>query len=327
MNDFALVGDIGGTNARFALVRKGSVELEFIQILACADYENFEHAVKHYYQLIAQPAAKVACISFACPIGDEIKMTNNHWQFNVAQMRDSLGLTELKLLNDFTAMAYGTLFIDSDDVILLQAGSTVHQQAPRLVIGPGTGLGVASLIPIEQPSAGSDVHWQAVATEGGHISFAPQNALQMRVLENLQKHYPRVSVERILSGAGIVVLYRALCEIHQVQLVFSEAAQISAAALADTDEMAASCLTLFCQILGAVTGDMVLAQGARGGVFLCGGIPPRIKELLIDGQFCQALADKGRFSDYLSQVPVWLCDAPYPGLLGAAGALKMQNNR
>ncbi len=324
LNDFALVGDIGGTNARFALVKKGTVKLEFIKVLACADYENFNHAVSHYYQLIKQLPAQIACVSFACPIAENIEMTNNHWQFNVNEMRHRLGLKQFELLNDFTAMAYGMLFIDNDDKVLLQAGSTQHQQAPRLVIGPGTGLGVASLIPIAQSAAHCDVYWQAVPTEGGHISFAPQNALQISILQILQRQYSRVSVERILSGAGIVVLYQALCEINQSTAIYSEAAEITAAALADADEMATLCLTMFCQILAEVTGDMVLAQGARGGVFLCGGIPPRIKDFLVKSGFTQAMAEKGRFSSYLSQVPVWLCDAPYPGLLGAAAALKMQ---
>jgi len=318
---YALVGDIGGTNARFALVEKASVELSHIEILSCNDFENFDQAVAHYYQKIGIAPLDKACISFACPIGKNIKMTNNHWAFNVQAMKDSLALTQFVLLNDFTAMAYGMLFIEENEKVLLQSGSAENIDAPRLVLGPGTGLGVSCLVPSKRDD---DLSWQAIATEGGHISFAPVNELQVQILARLQQQYQRVSVERILSGDGIVALYSAICEIKSHVKKHQCAAQITSAAIANEDDMALLAMQTFCEVLGAVTGDLVLAQGARGGVYLCGGIPPRIKALIKDSNFCAAMSDKGRFNQYLSQVPVWLCDAEYPGLLGAAAALKIQ---
>ena len=319
---YALVGDIGGTNARFALVKENSVELSHVEVLSCEDFVNFDQAVACYYDKVGVSPVARACISFACPIGDDIKMTNNHWAFNVAAMQQQLGLKQFALLNDFTAMAYGMLFIENDEKLLLQAGSDKHLDNPRLVLGPGTGLGVSCLVP--QTQVDSAVSWQAVATEGGHVSFAPVNALQVKILVILQRKYQRVSVERILSGDGIVALYQAICEIKQAPASFDSAAQITGAAIANEDALAVLALEVFCEVLGAVTGDLVLAQGARGGVYLCGGIPPRIQEFLLNSNFCVSMANKGRFNQYLSQVPVWLCDAKYPGLLGAAAALKIQ---
>lgn len=337
MGYFALVGDVGGTNARFALVKQGSVELEHIQVFSCADYDNFSEAFNAYFALIEQPLVNRACVSFACPIADEISMTNNHWGFNVKEVQRQLQLQQFILLNDFTAMAYGTLFVDSQDKVLVQRGSSEYSEDSRLVIGPGTGLGVSGLVPVQ--GMAQQLSWQALTTEGGHVSFAPTNELQAQIQAILQRDYPRVSVERILSGDGILALYKALCEIKQQSVQHTSAAQVTAAAmasdmgnpcddgnesLADSDPIAELTLNTFCEVLGATTGDMVLAQGARGGVYLCGGILPRIESFFMRSHFTREMANKGRFNDYIQQVPVWLCNAQYPGLLGAAGALKMQ---
>lgn len=326
MSFYALVGDIGGTNARFALVEKGGLTLHHIEVLACQDYQNFDDALQSYYQKCAVKAPEIACISFACPIEEEIKMTNNHWAFNVEKMQKKLKLKQFKLLNDFTAMAYGTLFVADANKVLIQAGDDKYADTSRLVIGPGTGLGVSSLISVKEHSSTGSRGWQAVATEGGHMTFAPQTELELQVLQHLQAKYQRVSAERILSGDGIVALYIALCDIKKSPVQYTNAAQVTHAALAvgeQANPLAALTLHTFCEILGAVTGDLVLAQGARGGVYLCGGILPRIEAFFQQSQFTQQMCNKGRMSDYLSSVPVWLCAAKYPGLLGAAAALKL----
>ncbi len=336
MGSFALVGDIGGTNARFALVEQGTVTLSHIEVFNCDDYLNFDGAFTAYFDKIGKAAVSRACLSFACPIAADISMTNNHWSFNVAQMQKKLKLQQMLLLNDFTAMAYGTLFIDDEDKVLIQQGDVTHSNDSRLVIGPGTGLGVSGLVPINSHSVSEQLTWQALTTEGGHVSFAPTNNLQQQLLAILQQQFSRVSVERLLSGDGLLALYRAICQIQQVPVVYTSAAQVSQAAISvskkSTDMQQLSkegdpafvSLYTFCDVLGAVTGDMVLAQGSRGGVYLCGGILPKIKTFLQASGFRQAMCHKGRLSKYLEQVPVWLCDAQYPGLLGAAAALKMQ---
>lgn len=323
MNFYALVGDIGGTNARFALIEKNSVVLHHVAVLSCKDYDNFDTALQHYYQMSGVSPVEHACISFACPIEEDIQMTNNHWAFNVQKMQNKLKLKQFKLLNDFTAMAYGTLYVEENERKLIQKGVEHYSASPRLVIGPGTGLGVSSLIPFNDVSGTQN--WQATATEGGHISFAAQTDLEVQVLGKLQQRYKRVSAERILSGSGIVALYEALCEINNVAVQFENAAQVTKAALAESaksDAIALLTLNKFCEILGAVVGDIALAQGTRGGIYLCGGILPRIQNFFTESQFSQSMCNKGRMSGYLSEIPVWLCDAKYPGLVGAAGALK-----
>jgi glucokinase len=326
------VGDIGGTNARFALVEQGSVELSEIEVFRCEDYTNFDVAFAAYFEKIGKAAVTRACLSFACPIAADISMTNNHWCFNVEEMKKQLKLQQMLLLNDFTAMAYGTLFVDQKDKVLVQHGDDTHANDSRLVIGPGTGLGVSGLVPIKPSS--DKLTWQALTTEGGHVSFAPANELQQKILDVLQQQFSRVSVERLLSGDGLYAIYVAICQIQKESIVHMTAAQVSQAAIAlqagsgdgdDQFDPALKSLSVFCEVLGAVTGDMVLAQGSRGGVYLCGGILPRIKEFLLASNFRQAMCDKGRLSNYLEQVPVWLCDAQYPGLLGAAAALKIQS--
>lgn len=336
MSFYALVGDIGGTNARFALIEKDSVELFHVEVFSCADYANFDAAFEAYFLKVGQPRVSRACLSFACPIAADITMTNNHWGFNVAQMRSQLGLEEMRLLNDFTAMAYGTLYVSDDDKVMVQEGSSTHVSDSRLVIGPGTGLGVSGLVPICSNAQSESVSWQALTTEGGHVSFAPVNQLQSEILAVLQQQFDRVSVERILSCDGLLALYKAICAIKQVPAMHSTPAQVSSAALqaherkglenlSQQEDTAWLSLETFCQILGAVAGDMVLAQGSRGGVYLCGGILPRIKEFLLASGFRKEMCNKGRLSQYLEQTPVWLCDAEYPGLLGAAAALKFQS--
>ncbi|MFC6673023.1 glucokinase [Marinobacterium aestuariivivens] len=313
MSEYALVGDIGGTNARLALVRPGSVELESIRTLACADYANLDEACLAYLAEVGVAAVDRACLAFACPVqGEQIRMTNNHWAFSRTEMQQRLGLEQFRLLNDFTAMALGMLHVRDDELVAVGGGESLAG-SPRLVIGPGTGLGVSALVP-----AGSD--WVPLSTEGGHVSFAPTDEVEVAVWRQLREQFGRVSVERILCGQGLVNLYRALAGYRALPAQFSEPAEITTAGLAG-DALARETLSRFCRILGEQAGDAVLTIGARGGVYLCGGILPRIRDFFLASAFREGFEAKGRFVDYLRSVPVWLCTADYPGLLGAAAGL------
>jgi len=314
MNDFALVGDIGGTNARLALVKPGSVQLEAVRTLACADYENLDAACFAYLAEAGVAGVDRACLAFACPVQDEwIRMTNNHWAFHRQEMQQQLGLSQLRLLNDFTAMALGMLHTDASDLQPVGGGESL-EGAPRLVIGPGTGLGVSALVP-----AGEE--WIPLATEGGHVGFAPTDEVEVSVWRHLKERYGRVSVERILCGQGLVDLYRALAAYHSQPAPLTQPAEITAAALAG-EALADETLSRFCRILGEQAGDAVLTLGARGGVYLCGGILPRVRDYLLASDFRKGFESKGRFVDYMRQVPVWLCTADMPGLVGAAAGLE-----
>ncbi len=313
MSEYALVGDIGGTNARLALVKPGSVELEHIRTLACADYENLDAACKDY---LAEAGVRVkrACLAFACPVqGEQIRMTNNHWAFSRSAVQQTLELDQLRLLNDFTAMALGMLHVKPEELVAIGGGRSLEGSA-RLVIGPGTGLGVSALVP-----AGAD--WVPLSTEGGHVSFAPTDELEVAVWRSLKEQFGRVSVERILCGQGLVNLYRAIAQYRSLPAPLSVPAEITAAGLGG-DELAEETLARFCRILGEQAGDAVLTIGGRGGVYLCGGILPRMRDFLLSSAFREGFEAKGRFVRYMGEVPVWLCTAEYPGLLGAAAGLE-----
>jgi len=314
MSQYALVGDIGGTNARFALIKPGTVALERVQTLQCADYGNIDAACRAYFEWAGIDGVSRACLAFACPVeGEEIRMTNNHWHFSRQQLADQLRLDQLKLVNDFTAMALGMLYVGEDERIAIGGGESLPGAA-RLVIGPGTGLGVSGLV-----KANDD--WIPLSTEGGHISFAPDDDTDLALLLWLRERFGRVSVERILCGQGLLNLYQALCEIRGHAVNCQTPAEVSLSALHGTEHMAEEALSRFCHILGRVAGDNTLTLGARGGVYLCGGILPKVQEFLLQSDFRRGFEDKGRFVEYMKQVPVWLCTAENPGLIGAAAAL------
>lgn len=310
----ALVGDIGGTNARFALVEAGTTTLEHIEVLPCRDYDNLDAAVQDYLARAGGPDLREACLAFACPVRDEhIKLTNAHWAFGKQAMREMLGLKVFKVVNDFTAMALGVPEVADERRVQL-GGTAPLSGAPVLVIGPGTGLGVGGLV----PAAGG---WVPLATEGGHVDLIATDAREMAILQKLQVRFGRVSAERALCGEGLENLYRALREINGLPDQVLTASEITRLALAGQDDLAEATLDLFCALLGRVAGNAALTLGALGGVFLCGGILPRILEYVRHSRFRACFEDKGRMRAYLEPVPVWLVTEPYTGLLGAAAAL------
>ncbi|GEK47166.1 glucokinase [Bisbaumannia pacifica] len=311
----ALIGDIGGTNARFALVTLGGFEPHDILSLPCADYSGLVEAVNDYLTRVGATGAQApreACLAFACPIrGDRIKMTNNHWAFSRREAQQALGLTLFKVINDFTAQALGVPHVTESDLVEVQPGEALPHTA-RLVIGPGTGLGVAGLFPGRRA-------WIPLPTEGGHVTFAPTDEREQNLLRHFRNRYGRVSVERILCGQGLLDLYLAHCSLKGAPPRYANPAEVSEAAGADP--VARDTLLRFLKILGDVCGDAALTMGARGGVYLCGGILPRLLEWLPRSRFREAFAAKGRMGDYTGAIPVQVVTAAWPGLLGAAEAL------
>ncbi|MCG6658089.1 glucokinase [Halomonas campisalis] len=311
----ALIGDIGGTNARFALVTPGTFEPEDILSLPCADYPGLVEAVTDYLArvgAVGERAPREACLAFACPIrGDRVTMTNNHWSFSRAEAQQALGLTLFKVINDFTAQALGVPHVAAADLVEVQPGEAIPHAA-RLVIGPGTGLGVAGLFPGRHA-------WIPLPTEGGHVTFAPTDEREQNLLRHFRNRYGRVSVERILCGQGLLDLYLAHCSLKGAPPRYATPSEVSGAA--GDDPVARDTLLRFLKILGDVCGDAALTLGARGGVSLCGGILPRLLDWLPQSRFCEAFAAKGRMSPYTAAIPIHVVTAPWPGLLGAAEAL------
>ncbi|MCH4813015.1 glucokinase [Vreelandella neptunia] len=312
----ALIGDIGGTNARLALVAPGEVTPHDIINLPCADYPGVIEAVQDYLNRVGATgdnAPQEACLAFACPVhAERVKMTNNHWDFLKSDVQQQLNLSLFKVINDFTAQALGVPHVAASDLVEVQPGKS-QGHATRLVIGPGTGLGVAGVFPGQHA-------WIPLPTEGGHVTFAPTDDTERAILDIFKQRRTRISVERILCGQGLLELYQAYCTLEGMEPRFTSPAEVTTAAN-QGDSLATAALLRFLKILGDVCGDATLTMGARGGVYLCGGILPRLLEWLPKSDLRAAFVNKGRMGTYNADIPIWVVTAPWTGLLGAAEAL------
>ncbi|HET8818775.1 MAG TPA: glucokinase [Xanthomonadaceae bacterium] len=316
--DLALIADIGGTNARFALADLSAREPGILQpaSLCNADFASLQHAASHYLQSVgARP--KRAAIAVASPIaGDDIHLTNRAWSFGREELRMALGLDELRLLNDFGAIGWAVPALHADERIALYGRITEPMVGPITLIGPGTGLGVGLLVGSEADG------WRVVETEGGHVSFAPQGDEEQLIARWFTARHGRVSNERVLCGKGLSQVDAILrgAAIGQA-LQLREPADIVEAALGATDVSARRALARFCAVLGSVAGDCALVHGART-VVIAGGMVPRFVPFLRSSAFRERFLAKGRFAAWLESVAIHVITHPHPGLLGAAVALR-----
>jgi glucokinase len=311
--NFDLVGDIGATNARFALVNGDGTLLRGAD-LSCSDHATIADAVASYLANVEGVAPVRAILAVATtPRGDNVTFTNNPWSFSIADLRERLGVQQLQIINDFQANALALPHLRAGDVSQVGGGAVVDG-APMGVLGPGSGLGVSAAV-----RAGT--HYQAIAGEGGHVTMAPADAHESAVLDLIRARYGHVSAERVLSGPGLVNLYRALCEIdHKVPAELS-AEKITEAGAAGACDYAGAAVGMFCAMLGTVAGNLALTLGARGGVYIAGGIVPKLGEAFARSTFRERFEDKGRFFDYLAAVPTFVITRPHAALLGAAQLL------
>ncbi|MFP5428512.1 MAG: glucokinase [Gammaproteobacteria bacterium] len=310
-----LVGDIGGTNARFALWRDN--QLHAVQVLATADYTSPEQAIEAYLreQGIARGGLAAVCLAVAGPVdGDEFRFTNNHWRLSRKAFCQTLQVEHLQLINDFSAMALGMTRL-RDGEFRQVCGGAGDPSRPALVIGPGTGLGVGSLLRL------GEQRWLALPGEGGHVDLPVGNAREAAIHQEIHRQIGHVSAETVLSGGGLVRLYQAICALDGDVQRHKTPAEITDAALAG-EPRALAVVEQFCRFLGRVAGNNVLTLGARGGVYIVGGVIPRFAELFLRSGFAASFADKGCMSGYFSGVPVWLVTAEFSGLLGAGVALQ-----
>jgi glucokinase len=306
--ELALVGDIGGTNARFGLALPGTTRVESIREYHVADFPRCLDAIAAYLKAVGQEPPARAAIAVAGPVIDgAIDFTNSDWVLSEVDLR-GMGLAKARLINDFAALAYATGRLEARDLHPLGHRAEGQPDGTRVVLGPGTGFGVSAL-------AGGVV----VASEGGHAAFAPGDEIEDEVLRLLRADYGRVSIERVLSGPGICGLHRCLARIAGRTVETHDPAAITRAALAG-DPASLDTLMRFCGILGAVAGDLALTFGATGGVFIAGGIPPRILDLLDASTFRERFEDKGRFQGYLADIPTQVILHPHAALVGAAQA-------
>lgn len=308
-----LIADIGGTNARFALAfPDGRIGSECI--LSGADYPDLIQAAAAYLREVAGPRPRRAAVAVATPIsGDWIQFTNSPWSFSTEAARQALGLEQLLIINDFTALALALPLLGPDERRQVSEGTAV-EKAPIGLIGPGTGLGVSGLV-------WSGHHWIPLETEGGHVTFSACDEREWAIYRVLQRRFDHVSPERLLSGPGLVNLYTALAELEGWSAEDLVPADITDRALTGSCRHCVEVLELFCGMLGTAAGNLALTLGARGGVYIGGGIVPRLGDFFDRSAFRARFEAKGRFSDYLATIPSWVITAVNPALRGVAAAL------
>jgi glucokinase len=312
-----LVADIGGTNARFALADLDATTpllAGSTRAFPVVEFSSLGEAAQYYLDQIGVSTTKGVFAVAGRVDGDEARITNHPWVISRKRTAKMLGFEQLHLINDFAAQAMAIRLLQPQDVVQVGGASwrpaALDQPRNYAVIGPGTGLGVGGLII-------RNGRCYPLETEGGHVSFPPGTPEEIRILEILSQQYGRVSNERLICGPGLVNIHRALSEIAGSDPGPLQPADITARAAAG-DSRAARTIDLFCAIFGAIAGDLVLIQGAWDGVFLTGGLVPKVLDSLQHSGFRQRFENKGRFSAILSRVPSLAVMHPQAGLLGAA---------
>lgn len=317
-----VTADIGGTHARFAIasIEGGRVaDLSAPVTLRTAEHASVQAAWEEFGRSIDEPLPREIAIAFAGPVGsDFLKLTNSPWVIDPASLGDDLGVERYTVLNDFGAVGHAVAALDSRAFTHVCGPDTnLPKQGVVTILGPGTGLGVAML-------SRTTKEYQVFETEGGHVDFAPLDAVEDRLLVELRRSFGRVSVERLLSGRGLVHIYEALGAIGNRQLAIGDEKQLWAAAMDGADGPAAAALDRLCLILGAVAGDFALAHGAAA-VVIGGGLGLRLAGHLPRSGFRNRFIAKGRFEGRMAEIPVKLINHAQPGLFGAAAAFARQH--
>lgn len=310
-----LIADIGGTNARFAIANEDKPGFISEQTYSCADFNTATAAIHHYLDHIGLHKLQSICLAVAGPVVNEtVRLTNNSWTLSVDELRQSFNVDNVRLLNDFEAIAYSLPFISREKLLTIGPVEPCLLESAHYtiaVIGAGTGLGAAGLIRHRD-------NYIAIVGEASHVGFSPETTEQEKILAVLRDRFGRVSCERLVSGTGLENLYRALIEIGGVTATPLSAAEIMRANMNGNNPLATKSVALFYQILGQIAGDLVLTLGANKGVYLAGGITQRYPEQLAKSGFRSSFESKGRHQNLMKSIPTQLITHREPGLLGAA---------
>lgn len=314
-----LLGDVGGTNARWAWQAFAGAPITHASSLPASDFATIGDCIRAFLVRQSLPAPRQAAFGIATAVTtDEVRMTNHSWSFSIDALRAELGVHRLVVLNDFEALAHAVPGLGADTLLGVGKGRAVPDTA-LAVIGPGTGLGVSGLLPDGRGG------WRVIAGEGGHVTLAAATAREACVLAALRERFGHVSAERALSGPGLVNLYEAVCAVDGTAARTLQPADVMTGAFGDEgatlDPRCSDAVTLFAALLGSVAGNLALTLGARGGVFIGGGIVPRLGDRFARLPFRSSFEDKGRFREYLQAIPTWVITADSPALVGAARAL------
>jgi glucokinase len=310
-----LAADVGGTYARVGLVqgaRGAAAKVLAYRKYACADYPTLAAILSDF---IAKEASglhldrcALACAGYV--LDGTVINYNLPWKVSLAELRSALGIQDMSVINDFEAVAHAARFVDPANTLLLAGPES--GTGPLIVVGPGTGLGSAVCIPGRRGAT-------VLATEAGQTSLAPGNAREREILDRLARDGDYVSYERLLCGPGMCTLYRVLSEMRGAKATLDTPEEVTLAAMQASDSVALETLHIFCALLGGFVGNMALLYGAKGGVYLTGGILPGMREFLVKSQFVNRFLDKGRMRAFLERVPVRLMEHGQLGVIGAAG--------
>lgn len=316
----ALIADIGGTNVRFALAGADG-KTNNVSVLPCSDYPDLLSAVIAYLDGIAAAnRPDRGAFAIACPVtGDQVQVTNLPWSFSIDDLRRQLGFETLEVINDFTAIAYALPRLPAEDRWQI-GGGTADDESPIAVLGPGTGLGVSALVPV-------DGGWTALETEGGHVTLAAVDEREAQVIDALRSQFGHVSAERVLSGPGLLNLYETLSALAGVVAGPLTPEAVTSQGLANTDPLCAQAIDMFCAMLGTVASNLALSLGARGGVYIAGGIVPSLGNAFARSGFRDRFEKKGRFSAYLAKIPTFVIVHPHPAFVGLCAILERKTAR
>lgn len=307
MTEHVLLADVGGTNVRFAVLTDGAIgTIEHIRV---ADHPQFDDALAAYFEGHSGRAAPRKAIFAVAGVveGGRCVMTNSPWIVGAGELRARFGFADVRLLNDFQAVAWSLPHLAAEDLRQIGGGEP-KADALKLALGPGTGLGVAAYVPVQ----GGLV----LGTEGGHASLPGGSTREDAVVTVLRRKFGHVSIERVLSGPGLVNLYRAIATLDGVTVPERSSHDIREAAIAGTCAVSCAALELFCAWLGEVTGNFALSLGAQGGVYIGGGFVPKMRDELLHSQFRARFDGKGRMSDYIKAIPVYLIGHDDPAFIG-----------
>jgi glucokinase len=305
--DYILLGDIGATNARFALLSNGN--LSAISSIEVAKFEQFTDVLaifikKHY----RQTQIHQALLAIAGPVkGERVALTNASWVIDISELRTVFDL-QARIVNDFEAVALSLPSLTSTDLVGIGGGRS-ESGAPMAVLGPGSGLGVACLVDHSDRRL-------VVGSEGGHATLAPTCEQEDRIVDHLRERFGHVSIERVISGSGLENIYQAIAALEGLEIPPRNAAEITKNALSGECQLAKRSLQAFCAFLGSFAGNVALTFGARGGVYIAGGISPRILDFLIRSEFRKRFEAKGRFQSYLEAIPSYVITHPAAALIG-----------
>jgi glucokinase len=316
MTQPTLLADIGGTNVRFGLAMPLSNRVEQVTALRCADYPGPIEAAIDYLDRhgLRSGQLQYAAFAVATPINEHvIHLTNSNWLIDRAQIERALGLIKLTLVNDFEALAMALPSLAASDYRLV-GDAQPRGALTKAVVGPGTGLGVGAV-------AYHNGHWAAIPGEGGHVTLAAADDFEAEVIKAARAQFSHISAERLLSGIGLPVLHAAVSAVSNLPVEPMSAAQITERGVAGTDASCVATLDAFFALLGSFAGNAALTLGARGGVFIGGGIVPRVFDAFEKSRFRARFESKGRFAPYLKEISTAVITAPYPALAGLAHAV------